>query len=477
MSVREPDQGPRGRERIYAEAMSEMQARIADLEARVGELSRQVSSHGGEIQKLRLDRQIARFPRWFWTRFKRRTSRAKTPQGDSGIPAAMPRPRRKPAKRALAIIVPTYRTASQGYGGQPIERRLRYYKSAGFDVTVVVASGSPGVAEDREGIRIVHSRPEGLLSVVQDVNPSQVCIHHPLPEHWAVAKELIDRVPVHLWIHGFEARDWRELEYNFTSQEIADQASKLDAITFDRREAMREAFRTRSVTKIFVSNYMKSVAEHFTGIPAENSRVIHNVVDTNSFVYEAKAASDRLNILSVRNFARRNYATDLIRGTIQLLADEPFFDDLTFSIFGDGQHFDEDTADLVGLPNVSVTRHFLDAQGMASAFKRHGVILIPTRWDSQGMTMGEAMSAGLVPVTNGVAAIPEFADAQCAMLASPEDAGGLADGIARLYREPDLFLSMSVAAAQRARAQCGPQSTVQLELDLLEKAETPNRGH
>ena len=82
------------------------------------------------------------------------------------------------------------------------------------------------------------------------------------------------------------------------------------------------------------------------------------------------------------------------------------------------------------------------------------------------------MSAGLVPVTNGVAAIPEFADEQCAILAKPEDARGLADGIARLYQEPDLFLSLSAAAAQRVRAQCGPQGTVQVELDLLEEAET-----
>lgn len=290
-----------------------------------------------------------------------------------------------------------------------------------------------------------------------------------------MAKELIDRVPVHLWIHGFEARDWRELEYNFTPQEIAEQASTLDAITFDRREAIREAFTNRAVTKIFVSDYMKNVAESFAGIPAENSRVIHNVIDANSFLYEAKTASDRLNILSVRSFARRNYATDLIRRTIELLADEPFFDDLTFSIFGDGQHFEEDTADLVGLPNVSVTRQFLDAQGMASEFKRHGVILIPTRWDSQGMTMGEAMSAGLVPVTNGVAAIPEFADEQCALLAGPDDVRGLADGIIRMYREPELFLSMSAAAAARARAQCGPESTVQLEIDLLEAAEASTR--
>jgi len=477
MSGREPDQDPRGRERIYSEALSDMQSRIASLEARVGELSRQVSTHQGEIHKLRLDRQIARFPRWMWTRLVRRFSRAKKPTESAEPPTETPRPSGKRTKRTLAVVVPSYPSATRAYGGQPIERRLRYYRAAGFDVTVVVASNSTEAAADREGIRVVHSRSDDLLSVVQDVNPSQVCVHHPLPELWAVAKEMTDRVPVHLWIHGFEARDWRELEFNYTPQEMADKASQLDAITFDRRQAIREAFIDRSVTKIFVSEFMKKVAEDFAGIPSENSRVIHNVIDSDTFPYSQRYDSDRRNILSIRSFARRNYATDLIRDTIRLLIDEPFFDDLTFSIVGDGQHFEEDMGELRGMPNVSVTRQFLDARGMASAFERHGVLLVPTRWDSQGMTMGEAMSAGLVPVTNCVAAIPEFADEQCAMLANPEDARGLADGIARLYLEPDLFLSMSATAAQRVRAQCGPQSTVQVELDLLEEAETTHGRH
>lgn len=471
MSGRKPDPDPQGRERIYVEAIVELQTRVAHLENRVGALNKQVVAHQAEIQKLRLDRQLVRFPKWFWTRFKRRFFKPRPSQIDPDSPVGTPRPVGSASKRSLAVIVPTYRTAKQGYGGQPIERRLGYYKSAGFDVTVVVPSTSRPTVEVLDGISIIRTRPEDLLSVVLDVNPSQVCIHHPLPDLWTVGKELVDRVPVHVWIHGFEARDWRELDYNFSPEELADQSSKLDAITFDRREAIREAFINRSVTKIFVSSYMKTVAEQFAGIPAENALVIPNVIDTNSFAYTPKSASDRLNILSVRSFARRNYATDLMRDAIELLANEPFFDDLSFTIYGDGRHFDEDTAALEGLANVSLNRGFLDTGGMAAAFNSSGVILIPTRWDSQGMTIGEAMSAGVVPVTNGVAAIPEFVDDSCAIVAGPEDARGLADGIARLYNNPDLFLSMSQAAAERVRAQCGPESTVELELDLLEKAE------
>jgi glycosyltransferase involved in cell wall biosynthesis len=375
------------------------------------------------------------------------------------------------SSRSLALIVPAYPTATRKYGGQPIERRVRFYRAAGFDVTVVITPGTTEVEDDRDGVRVIQSRPEALMSVVQEVNPSQLCIHHPLPDQWNVAKELIDRQPVHLWIHGFEARDWRELQYNYTPQEMVDLAPQLDAITFERRETLREAFIESGVTKVFVSEFMKQTAESFAGLPSDNSLIIHNVIDTDTFAYDRKAASDRRKILSIRSFERRNYGTDLIRHTIELLSHEPFFDDLAFTIVGDGKHFDEDTGDLLGFSNVNVTRQFLDSQGMASAFKGHGIMLIPSRWDSQGMTMGEAMSAGLTPVTNAVAAIPEFADEECAVLAAPEDATGLADGIARLYRDPDVFLSMSEAAAERVRTQCGPQNTVQRELDLLEQAE------
>ncbi|MBN2233786.1 MAG: glycosyltransferase, partial [Opitutales bacterium] len=73
----------------------------------------------------------------------------------------------------------------------------------------------------------------------------------------------------------------------------------------------------------------------------------------------------------------------------------------------------------------------------------------PTRWDSHGVSRDEAMASGLVPVTNRVAAIPEFVDDACGILADPEDAAGLAAGIARLYSDPSAFEALSLAAHQR----------------------------
>jgi len=95
--------------------------------------------------------------------------------------------------------------------------------------------------------------------------------------------------------------------------------------------------------------------------------------------------------------------------------------------------------------------------------------------DAQGVSRDEAMSSGLVPVTNRVAAIPEFTDDSCAILAPEDDYMAMAAGIERLYNDPDLFLTMSANAAARVRAQSDSAHTIDQELLLLQErsAATP----
>uniref|UniRef100_A0A914Z1Y6 Uncharacterized protein n=1 Tax=Panagrolaimus superbus TaxID=310955 RepID=A0A914Z1Y6_9BILA len=77
------------------------------------------------------------------------------------------------------------------------------------------------------------------------------------------------------------------------------------------------------------------------------------------------------------------------------------------------------------------------------------------------------MSSGLVPVTNRVSAVPEFVDESCGILASAEDAGQLADGIAALYLDADAFLAYSKKAAKRVRAQSDARLVIKREISLI----------
>ena len=160
------------------------------------------------------------------------------------------------------------------------------------------------------------------------------------------------------------------------------------------------------------------------------------------------------------------YANDLAVAAVLDLAAEPWFDELEFTFLGDGPLFEETIAPLRDLPNVTVRRGFLTHAQIAAEHARHGVLLVPSRSDTQGVSRDEAMSSGLVPITSAVAAIPEFVDEEVAFLAPPEDHRALADAVRTLRAEPARYLRMSAAAARRVRRQSGADHVLDAELRL-----------
>jgi glycosyltransferase involved in cell wall biosynthesis len=77
------------------------------------------------------------------------------------------------------------------------------------------------------------------------------------------------------------------------------------------------------------------------------------------------------------------------------------------------------------------------------------------------------MSSGLVPVTNLVAAIPEFLDSNCGFLVEAEDAIGLASSILEMYKYPKLFEKLSKGAADRVRRQSDFKICIDKEITLI----------
>lgn len=152
---------------------------------------------------------------------------------------------------------------------------------------------------------------------------------------------------------------------------------------------------------------------------------------------------------------------------IELLAEKEFFNELKFKIIGDGPLFESTLQPLRKFHNVEIEKKFLRQDAIAALHKQFGVFLVPTRGDTQGVSRDEAMSSGLVPVTNKVEAVPEFTDDSCAILAPSEDYEAMALGIERLYKNPQLFKSMSQNAAGRVRKQTSKEFTIDREIELL----------
>jgi glycosyltransferase involved in cell wall biosynthesis len=220
---------------------------------------------------------------------------------------------------------------------------------------------------------------------------------------------------------------------------------------------------------VFVSRYMAEEAFEDLGfrLPDDGYTIIHNPIDTKLFSYQPKSVEQRKRVISIRSYASRKYANDLSVKAILKLSESPCFTDLQFRMIGDGRLFDETLEPLRKFPNVTIERVFLTHGEIAALQEEYGVFLVATRWDSQGVSRDEAMSSGLVPVTNAVAAVPEFVDESCAMLAAAEDAEGLAAGIQSLYANPLRFAKLSKQAHARVKGQSGAQMIAEREIGLF----------
>jgi glycosyltransferase involved in cell wall biosynthesis len=154
---------------------------------------------------------------------------------------------------------------------------------------------------------------------------------------------------------------------------------------------------------------------------------------------------------------------------VKILSERPYFEELSFSFYGEGALFQEITKEISGYSNVFLHNTFLSQEEIVKAHALNGVFLCPTRFDSQGVSMCEAMASGLVPISTRVASIPEFVQhSETGLLGEPESAVEIANMIERLYFNPELFKTISQNAAESVRLQCGIDATLGREMELIQ---------
>jgi glycosyltransferase involved in cell wall biosynthesis len=271
-----------------------------------------------------------------------------------------------------------------------------------------------------------------------------------------------------VWVHGAEIQPWHRREYNYRNEQERAKA----IFESEKRMAFWRGILNPLVPNlklVFVSRYFAEEVMEDLGfrLPESAYTIIHNPIDTDLFAYHPKPVEQRKKILSIRPYASHTYANDLSVKAILKLSERPFFKDMEFRMIGDGKLFDETLEPLRKFSNVTIERRFLTQPEIAALHQQYGVFLVPTRMDSQGVSRDEAMASGLVPVTSAVAAVPEFVDEGCGILADAEDAEGLARGIADLYEHPDRFLAMSQAASRQVLGKTAKGRQIQAELQLF----------
>lgn len=367
----------------------------------------------------------------------------------------------------LTNIYPSY---DDLYRNMFVHSRVSNYKKQGYQYDVMrYQYNVPDGYREFEGVNVTEGYSAKLEDILQYGQIDTVCIHFLDQGMWDVLRKFQDKIRIIIWCHGSEIQPWWRRKFNYDTEE---ELNKQKELSEERMTLWNEVFKTaqnENIHFVFVSNYFKEEVETDYAMQLSNDQysIIHNLIDTDTFVYETKNENQRKKVLSIRPFGSRKYANDLSAQCILELSKKEFFNDMEFHIIGRGVLFDEITEPLMQFDNVIIENKFLQQDEIAALHKKYGVFLSPTRMDSQGVSRDEAMSSGLVPVTNAVTAIPEFVDEKCGILAPGDDYLAMAEGIEKLYYDPELFCRMSRNAAERVRNQSDVSSVITKELELI----------
>lgn len=369
----------------------------------------------------------------------------------------------------ILLISEAYPVPEDIYSGVFIHRRVLAYKKSGLNVDVFRYKKSlDGKFFSYDDVNVRCGHKKSLSDFLKSNQYDVILIHFLNEEIWDIVRQVTFPCRIICWVHGYEIQPWYRRIFNIQTQEQYESSVK---ISHERMRFWRGIFRNlpNNIHFVFISNHLKDTALSDIGVDVEKEKysIIHNYIDNNIFIYKEKNPDERKRVLTIRSFSNPNYANDLTVNAILELSKRDFFSDLTFKIIGDGVLFDQVLKPLHQFSNVSIERKYLDGDDYVNALNGYGIMLIPTRLDSQGVTRGEAMATGMVPVTNAVSAIPEFVDKDSGMLAPAEDFITLADSIELLYNNPNLFKTISRKTAKRVVNQCGYNRTIKREIDLI----------
>ncbi|WP_281198460.1 glycosyltransferase family 4 protein [Staphylococcus schleiferi] len=375
------------------------------------------------------------------------------------------------------LITNAYPNKDKIYANAFIHRRVKGYLAQGLDVTVVVFTTKIKRDEYFDGVKIMYMDEAQLYNHLLYYRYDKLLFHFINYKMFNAVERLKVKPNVVVWLHGFEVEAWYTRYYNYLSSpgSLKAQLQKKEHF-YPVQKAFLKKLMTRqdmNVQFIYVSERFKTLyVDPFVGVEPENFEIIPNMIDADLFPYHEKTEEDRFHIVSIRPFTAKNYANDLTVKVIQQLAKKKYFKKLKFSIYGDGPLFEKITKPLQNKKNVNLNKMFIPQNEISSIHREHGIYLGPSRHDSQGVSINEAMSSGLVPISNEIGGIPNFIQqAVSGFLAPRNDVDQMVAYIDYLIQHPKVFLEMSRNASKMIQSITGSDVVLQKELEVITNGE------
>lgn len=367
------------------------------------------------------------------------------------------------------VITNNYPSYSDLYKNAFVHSRVKAYKEAGVACDVFRFKADTSLSyHEFEDIDITTGGAEALEIQLRHGSYKHIVIHFIDRDIWNVIKNYLNKVRVTVWTHGADIQSYERRAFLYDTAEQHNHAKMLS----DARQSLWKEMLNpihENLKIVFVSRYLAETSMKDLGIdiPSKQFEIIHNPIDTNFFEFKSKPIEQRKKILSIRPYASRIYANDLMVKAILELQKFEFFNELEFRIIGDGPLFDEILSPISMLENVIIERRFVNRHEIKRLHQQYGIFMCPSRMDTQGVSRDEAMASGLIPLTNSVAAIPEFVDSSSAIIAKEESIESFVEGVCKLYHDENLFNVMSANASQMVRNKSAFTKTIFKEITLI----------
>lgn len=371
----------------------------------------------------------------------------------------------------ILIITPDYPSTHSLYACGFVHSRVREYINAGLNVQVAsISSTWYQMNYEINGVNVFKGNYLDLKKLLSKKIYKVIVTHFVSEEYMEIFDGYIQDEQLIFICHGpettFEVLPDKSRPY-FSAPIDNDDFKYLYK---NKKKYIYKYAYKENVTWVFVSKWLKNYSEEILYLKFKNSYVINNTINEELFPYHQKNEEDRKKILILRKFDNISYhSVDQSVLAIRELSRRNFFDELEFNIYGDGNYFDELLEPVKNFKNVHITRGFIPNEKITEIHKKNGILLIPSRHDSQGVAMCEGAASGLVVVGSKVTTVPFFMNESLNhTLANPERPSELADIIERLYKNPTEFLEISNRMSSEILNRCCKKNTVDKEVELIE---------
>ena len=365
----------------------------------------------------------------------------------------------------IAIFTDYYPSVKVPAARAFIHARAKLYVEHGHDLLILSSpQANLPEREEFEGIQAIRSNLGAARLLVESFSPDVIAIHFPYRGTFStiLAASLPDEYPIVAWIHGHEAMYTAFFGYHSG-------LSRLLSIPHDwlKLRYLRNLL-ARCASVVYVSNWMRDVAERSMRYAHPYSFVIANPVNTQAFApCNVPSPKEKLRGVSLRSL-RSKYGLDIAICAYAGLEAT----DLT--IIGTGP-LEPELRSLIATvgSNSTILAHGFPYAQVPEILRGYDYFVAPSRTEAQGLAMCEAMSCGLPVVATRVGGIPEFVrDGVDGYLVPPEDSDALRQAIGKLIEDWAQFRQMAENARAHMLRTTDATAVIEQELELLHQVAT-----